>query len=231
MPRYRRLFLPEFPVHIVQRGHDRQPVFIEKRDYEYYLANLIEVKAKYEVQLHAFCLMTNHVHLLISPGPAAEKVSAFMRVLAGRQTRFINKRQGRTGTLWESRFKASLVDTAVYLLACYRYIELNPVRAGMVEKPHGYEWSSYRHNSGETRVHWIDEHAEFSALGPDPARRAACYRAFVEEGDNSKECETIRTSLRRNQVTGDDRFREQLSARTGRELSKAAPGRPWPVTK
>ena len=118
MPRYRRLFLPHFPLHIVQRGHDRQPVFVERVDYEYYLSNLKEMKNKLSISVYAYCLMTNHVHLLIMPDQNTDNVSQLLRVLAGRQTRYVNKLEKRTGTLWEGRFKSSLVDSHSYLLAC-----------------------------------------------------------------------------------------------------------------
>ena len=210
----------------MQRGHDRQPVFVERDDYAYYLANMAEAQATYDLQLHAYCLMTNHVHLLLSPRDQAAAVSAFVRVLAARQTRYVNKRERRTGTLWEGRFKASPVDSAAYLLACYRYIELNPVRAGMVASPRDYEWSSYRHNSGEERLDWLESHAEFQALGSHQAARASSYRKLVGEGLSCEDSETIRTALKRNQVTGNNRFREQLEGRLGRRLSQAGPGRP-----
>lgn len=223
MPRYPRVFVPTIPLHIVQRGHNRQPVFLERSDFEYYLVNLAEVRGAYGVKVHAFCLMTNHVHLLLTPGSLSEAVSAFMRVLAARQTRFVNKREGRTGTLWEGRFKASPIDSSAYMLACYRYIELNPVRANMVAHPRDYEWSSYRHNVGDQKVDWLDRHEELLALGEAPA---AAYRQLVAEGVSAEDTATIRTALKRNQVTGNDKFRASLAARLGRRLSNRAPGRP-----
>ena len=144
MPRYPRLFLPDIPLHVVQRGHNKKPVFGEPADYRYYLDNLIEKKNELGIRVFGYCLMTNHVHLIVMPGKQVENISRLMRVLAARQTRRVNKRESRSGTLWEGRFKASLVDSDAYLLACYRYVDLNPVRAGIAETPEGSEFTSLR---------------------------------------------------------------------------------------
>lgn len=226
MPRYRRLFLPDIPVHAVQRGHDRQPVFVEHEDYLYYLSNLVEAKETYGIRVYSYCLMTNHVHLLLCPGEQADAVSALMRVVAARQTRYVNRKESRTGTLWEGRFKASLVDSGQYFLACCRYIELNPVRAGIVSDPGKYAWSSYVHNAGISNVSWLDHHPEFELSGYAGRDRQTVYRAFVNAGISTAERDVIRTAVRRNQVTGNDRFRDAIARRTGRRLSTAAPGRP-----
>ena len=143
MPRMGRTVLPDFPHHIVQRGHNRQVVFAEKVDYESYLATLSEFKDVYGVKVYAYCLMTNHVHLLVAPEDIAG-LGGLMKRLAGRQTRCHNRLEGRTGTLWESRYKSSPVDSDNYLPTCTRYIELNPVRARMVSAPEAYAWSSCR---------------------------------------------------------------------------------------
>lgn len=226
MPRYPRLFVTDIPIHIVQRGHDRQPIFLEPSDFEYYLDNIIEAKSLYSIKVYAYCLMTNHVHLLLSPGLNAGLVSMFMRVLAARQTRYINKKRGRTGTLWEGRFKASLIDSSAYLLACCRYIELNPVRAGIVSIPGEYRWSSYRHHIGMAAADWLDLHPEIAALGTTASRRRAAYERLVAEGMTDDEHEAIRIAVKRNQVTGDKSFREALARRLGTRLSAASPGRP-----
>lgn len=226
MPRYHRLFLPYMPLHIVQRGHDRQPVFVERTDYEYYLANLREMKKELSIRVYAYCLMTNHVHLLIEPGETTETVSQLLRVLAGRQTRRINTLEKRTGTLWEGRFKASLVDSEAYLLACYRYIDLNPVRAAMTGAPDDYEWSSFRHHAVPSKNNWLDPSDAYQALGATDMARSLSYRAFVSEGIADRELATIRTAVRRNQVTGTTRFKEKLAERTGRRISSRGRGRP-----
>ena len=226
MPRYPRLFLPHMPLHIVQRGHDRQPVFVERKDYEYYLANLKEMKNELEIRIYAYCLMTNHVHLLIAPQEKTESVSQLLRVLAGRQTRYVNKLEKRTGTLWEGRFKASLIESETYLLACYRYVDLNPVRATMVAVPDDYEWSSYRHHITPSKNHWLDQSDAYQALGTSESERSISYRKFVSMGIGKTELATIRTAVKRNQVTGTARFAENLARRTGRRISTQGQGRP-----
>jgi len=226
VPRYRRLFLPNTPLHIVQRGHDRQPVFVARTDYEYYLANLREIKSELSIRVYAYCLMTNHVHLLIEPGENTETVSQMLRVLAGRQTRHVNKLENRTGTLWEGRFKASLVDSEAYLLACYRYIDLNPVRAALTATPDDYEWSSYRYRLFPSANNWLDESDSYKALGATDAARLLSYRVFVSEGMEESELATIRSAVKRNQVTGTPRFKERLAERTGRRIPSRGRGRP-----
>jgi len=226
MPRPARLFLPNMPLHIVQRGHDRQPVFVQPKDCEYYIANLEEAKAKHGIRLFSYCLMTNHVHLLISPGENTAGVSDFMRMLAGRQTRYANKLENRTGTLWEGRFKASMVDTEAYLLTCYRYIDLNPVRAAMVAAPEDYRWSSYRHHAGLEKNELIDASDCYQALGEDGLARCRAYQRYVGRSIGDDELTKIRTALRRNQVTGDEAFKESIERRTGRRLSSRGRGRP-----
>lgn len=214
------------PLHVVQRGHDRQPVFVQQKDLEYYIANLAEAKAEHCIRLYSYCLMTNHVHLLISPGENAAGVSDFMRMLAGRQTRYANKLENRTGTLWEGRFKASLVDTEAYLLTCYCYIDLNPVRAAMVAAPEDYRWSSYRHHVGLEKNVLIDASDCYQALGENEVARSSAYQRYICRGIGDGELTRIRTALRRNQVTGNKAFKESIERRTGRRLSSRGRGRP-----
>ena len=137
MPRIARVVLPGYAHHVIQRGHNRQVVFAESRDFAYYLETLAAFKNDYAVKVYAYCLMTNHVHLLLAP-QASEGLAQLMKRVAGRQTRYHNGRERRSGTLWESRYKSSPVDTDAYLLACVRYIELNPVRARIAAAPEQY---------------------------------------------------------------------------------------------
>lgn len=143
MPRTGRVVLPNNPHHIVQRGHNRQVVFAEARDYQYYLDNFRIFKCEYDVKVDAYCLMTNHVHLVLEPPANVSVLGDLMKRLAGRQTRYVNRIEGRSGTLWGGRFKSSPIQTEHYFLGCCRYVELNPVRAGMVKYPNQYRWSSY----------------------------------------------------------------------------------------
>jgi REP element-mobilizing transposase RayT len=147
MPRKARIVIPGVAHHVVQRGHNRQVVFAADEDFQFYLENLTELKGELDVRLYAYCLMTNHVHLLLMPAQG-QTLASLLKALAGRQTRYVNRVEGRSGTLWEGRYKSSPVDTESYLLECSRYIELNPLRAGIVGRPEQYRWSSFVAKAG-----------------------------------------------------------------------------------
>ena len=147
MPRKPRFYLPNVPVHVVQRGHSREPIFFETQDYVTYLYWIKDSAAKYDIAVHAFVLMTNHVHLLLTPKETTS-ISLFMQYIGRRYVPYINYKYGKSGSLWEGRYKASLVQDDKYLLRVMKYIELNPVRACMVELPGEYRWSSFCHDSG-----------------------------------------------------------------------------------
>lgn len=140
MPRMGQTVLPNYQHHVVQRGYNRQVVFADKQDYQRYIADLCELKDVFGIKVYAYCLMTNHVHLLPAPGEAIAGLGQLMKALAARATRYRNRLEGRNGTLWESRYKSSVVESDAYLLACCRYIELNPVRACMVAEAVDYPW-------------------------------------------------------------------------------------------
>lgn len=144
MPRKARVLVPNCPHHVVQRGHNRKTVFLADEDYQYYLQNLREWKAELGIKLYAWCLMTNHIHLIVEPGKEAMDISTLMKRVNGRQSAYVNKLEARSGALWEGRYKASPIQQDSYLLACCRYIELNPVKAGMVANAADYPWSSYQ---------------------------------------------------------------------------------------
>ncbi len=226
MPRYPRLFLPDMPIHVVQRGHDRQPVFVQTADYRYYLDNLREAKDALSIHVNGYCLMINHVHLILTPKTETENISKLMRLLAARQTRYVNKLESRTGTLWEGRFKASLIDTTSYLLACCRYVDLNPVRAAMVASPDEYSWSSYRSHVGTSDDQLLDPSSAYRALGKTNTERTQAYRAFVAMDSDESELAVVRTALQRNQPTGSKRFCDAIGERIGRRISTHGPGRP-----
>ena len=157
MPRTSRIVVMGYPHHIIQRGHNRQIVFASEEDYQYYVDNLCEWKEKLGCKVYAYCLMTNHVRLIVDPGEDGGNLARLMKRLAGRQTRYLNKLEKRTGSLWEGRFKSSTISTNEYLLACCRYVESNPVRAGIVADPIGYRWSSYGSKIGNNikKSGWI----------------------------------------------------------------------------
>lgn len=180
MPRTARVVVPEIALHVVQRGHDRSDCFFEEADYLAYLVALATYAARFACTLHAYCLMTNHVHLLITPGDAMG-CALLMKHLSQRHAKRINSRRGRTGTLWESRPHSGIVTTDEYALACYRYIELNPVRASMVDHPSKYQWSSYAANTGTDLHSFIRPHPSYLALATDGERRPAAYQALCED--------------------------------------------------
>ncbi|MGO1068695.1 transposase [Lysobacter sp. CA199] len=177
MPRSPRFDLPSVPQHVVQRGHDRLPCFVEEDDYVRYLQELDEASRKYGCQVHAYVLMTNHVHLLMTPAEAGA-ISRMMQVLGRRYVRGFNERYRRRGTLWEGRYKSCLVDSDDYLLRCYRYIELNSVRARMVATPEQYRWSSYRSNALGSPDALVKQHDVYRALGCDDAMQGISERLW-----------------------------------------------------
>ena len=225
MPRIGRAILQYYPHHVVQRGHNRQVVFVETGDYERYLETLAQFKDVYGVKVYAFCLMTNHVHLLVAPEEIAG-LGQLMKRLAGRQTRYHNRLEGRTGTLWESRYKSSPVDTDEYLLACTRYIELNPVRARMVTTPQDYRWSSCHYHLGRNGWDWLDPDPCYLALGNDDAQRQERYRHFLRATIPEGEWNLIRDAVQRGQLTGTGRFVDKVEEVLGRRIEKRARGRP-----
>lgn len=227
MPRIARVVLPHYPHHVVQRGHNKQTVFVEPADFERYLTDLRELKTLLGVKVYAFCLMTNHVHLLLAPGESPATLGQLMKSLAARMTRYRNKLEGRSGTLWESRYKSSVVQTETYLLACSRYIELNPVRAHMVERAQDYPWSSLQLRlSGTVESNWLDDYPGFNELGPTPATRCERYIELMEQATSPQELQLIRNALQRGQLTGNTLFTDEIQVITGLRILYRARGRP-----
>jgi putative transposase len=210
------------PHHVVQRGHNRNAVFIDDGDYSYYLDTLASWTRQLQVKVYAWCLMTNHVHLLLDPGDDIKSIGLLMKRLAGRQTRFVNKQENRTGSLWDGRYKMSIVDSDEYFLKCCRYIELNPVKAKMVIRPADYRWSSYRENAGLSSSVIVDRHG-FTNLC-DVSFEG--YQEYVAENTPSSEAEFISQRLESNRLTGGSRFVKEIELRTGIRLEYKRPGRP-----
>ncbi len=198
MPRRPRSILPNLPVHIVQRGNNRHACFRQHKDFRCYLAALLETSARYGVGVHAYVLMTNHVHLLATPA-GENSVSRMMQQLGRKYVSYFNKTHNRTGTLWEGRFRSSSIRSVRYLFACYRYIELNPVRAGLAQSPGLYEWSSYRANSQGQLSSLLTPREEWLALGRSDDQRARQYRTIF--GDTADEYDDqIRFALKRGRA-------------------------------
>jgi putative transposase len=175
MPRRPRLQLAGVPFHVIQRGNNRSACFFADDDYSFFLDHLSLLSKKHQVAVHAYALMTNHVHLLLTP-QRSTGVSALMKQLGQRYVQYVNRVYRRSGSLWEGRLRSSMVDAENYLLACQRYIELNPVRAGMVEHPADSRWSSYRTNGQGQTSDLVQPHPLYRALGGEPASRQAAYR-------------------------------------------------------
>jgi putative transposase len=222
MARHPRQIVPGVAVHIRQRGVDGAACFREEVDRLVYLSALHDLLRNTRCALHAYCLMTNHTHLLVTP--ADEKgCSIFMRELGRRYVPYFNNRHGRTGTLWDGRFRSCLVESREYVLACYRYIERNPVRAGMVESPSAYPWSSFKANAGEPEDARLSEHPEYAALGLDrPARRAA-YRRFCLADEEAGFVSAIREATNTGLPLVGNELRAQLE-RSGHRVAAAKPG-------
>ena len=214
MARLPRLNLPDVPLHVIQRGNNRQAIFFADDDYAVYLDKLKEYGDKYHVAIHAFVLMTNHVHLLMTPS-AKIGISQLMQSLGRYYVRYINQSYGRTGTLWEGRYKSTLVDEDRYLLTLSRYIELNPVRARMAPHPRDYPWSSYHHNAGDKTIGLITPHACYEALGDDVEARRKAYRALFRRHIPAATLDAIRLNTNRGWVLGNDRFRAEIEAMAG----------------
>lgn len=227
MPRMGRVVLANYPHHVVQRGHNRQMVFAADEDYQRYIADLRELKDVFGVKVYAYCLMTNHVHLLLAPGDSVTGLGQLMKALAARATRYRNRLEGRTGTLWESRYKSSVVQTDAYLLACCRYIELNPVRARMVGDAVDYPWSSYPARVADVLdSHWLDIDPCFIALGSSAQERTHRYKAFMREAISLDETRLIREALQRGQLTGSNRFVDEIERVAGLRIEARGQGRP-----
>jgi len=228
MPRRPRIHLPDQPLHIVQRGHNRDACFFVEDDYLAYREWLSEALKATGCLLHAYVQMTNHVHLLLTP-PTPDAVSALMISLGRRYVQYINKTYRRTGTLWDSRYKSSLVQADVYLLLCQRYIELNPVRAGMVDDPVHYRWSSYRANGMGQADALLTAHPVYAALGRDDALRLSAYRALFRPELENEAIGDIRMALNQGQPLGNSRFIDSIERATGQRREPRPRGRPRKV--
>ncbi len=223
MPRLPRICPPDIPQHIIQRGNNRQPCFAAARDFSAYARWLHEFSCEFGVAVHAWVFMTNHVHLLATPRNE-NGISRMMQCVGRQYVRHFNRSYGRTGTLWEGRFKSSLVDEEGYFLVCQRYIELNPVRAGMVGDPAGYRWSSYHaHALGSMPKLW-SPHEVYLRLGSTDFNRRAHYRELIGQRLGQPVLDQIRTSVNKNLPLGSDRFTVKIERMTGRRLTPAKRG-------
>ncbi len=225
MARLPRLTLPGYPHHIIQRGNNRQAIFSTPLDYEMLLALLHENAQKFDVAIHAYVLMTNHFHLLATPG-TADGLPLMMQAVGRRYVRYFNDLQGRSGTLWEGRYRSTLIQTDRYLLACMAYIDLNPVRAGMVREAREYLWSSHGHYIGQREYKIVSPHSLFWALGNTPFAREAAYAELVRAGITSAQQADLTRSALNGWALGEESFVRDLQKRTARRVVKGQAGRP-----
>ena len=225
MARQPRLTVPGYPHHVIQRGNNRQPIFLDDADRLRFLGLLAEQAEKHQVALHAYVLMDNHVHLLLTPQTEAG-LPQFMQAVGRSYVRGFNERHGRTGTLWEGRYRSSLIETDRYMLACMTYIDLNPVRAGMVAEPAAYPWSSHRHYIGQQFDKLVSPHALVWSLGNTPFAREDAYRALVEAGLRPADQAALTRSVLTGWALGSAGFLQSLEQNTQRRVVPAQAGRP-----
>ena len=225
MARLARFFIKDQPQHIIQRGNNKQDIFASEDDYRFYLECLSEAAERYQLKIHAYVLMTNHVHLLASPREE-QSISKTLQSLGRRYVQYFNNSYDRTGTLWEGRYKATLIDSDGYLLTCMRYIELNPVRAKMVKQPKNYPWSSYHYNANGKVDPIITPHRLYLSLGKDGIARQQAYRALLKEKLSQIELESIREATNKAWVLGSDKFKQKVEKLSDRRPSPKPRGRP-----
>ena len=232
MARLQRISPAGIPVHVIQRGNNRQACFVSDEDHRAYVGWLKEYSKKYEVDIHAWVMMTNHVHLLCTPRQEGA-LSRMMQSQGRHYVRYFNFEYRRSGTLWEGRYRSCLIQEERYLLEVYRYIELNPVRAEMVTNPGEYRWSSYQINGLGKVSSLCTPHLEYLSLGMEPLERQKNYRALFTHHVDDVLLEEIRTNTNKGMAVGNDRFKEEIEALTGRRVRAKKRGRPsgWRKTK
>ncbi len=225
MARLGRYFLPDQPLHVIQRGNNRSRIFFAAEDFALYRDWLAAAAGDHGCRIHAYVLMTNHVHLLVTP-EAAESLPRAMQSLGRRYVRYVNTARRRTGTLWEGRYRAAPIDSEAHFLACCRYIELNPVRAHLVDHPRRYRWSSYRAHAEGAADPVLSEHPLYRALGRSAAARQEAYRALFRDALGDDFVAALRDATNGGWALGDAAFARKIAAASGRRSLPGTPGRP-----
>jgi putative transposase len=225
MARLGRYFLPDQALHVIQRGNNREAIFFTDDDFSAYRDWLAAAAADHGCTIHAYVLMTNHVHLLVTPR-SADSLPRTMQSLGRRYVRYINATYRRTGTLWEGRYRAAPIDSETYFLACCRYIELNPVRARMARHPGDYPWSSYGAHARGAVDRLVSSHELFDRLGADPAERLKAYRALFRAALDADFVDALRAATNGGWALGEARFKRQIAKALGRRVSPLPKGRP-----
>lgn len=230
MARLPRLTVPGYPHHLIQRGNNRQAIFSGPDDYKTLLGMLDESARKFEVELHAYVLMTNHFHLLATPATVTG-LPSLMQAVGRRYVRYFNQAQGRTGTLWEGRYRSTLIQADRYLLACMVYMDMNPVRAGIAQAAADYPWSSHRHYIGLRDDKLVTPHPLYWTLGNTPFAREAAYAELVAAGIGQDQQQALTNSALQGWALGESDYVRDLQKRTARRVTKAKAGRPVRVAK
>ena len=225
MPRKARFYMPDVPAHVIQRGNNRQAVFYEDENYQQYKKWLYEGAELHGCMIHAYVLMTNHVHLLVS-SESKESIGAMMQYLGRRYVPYINKTYKRSGTLWEGRYKSCLIEAEPYLLACMRYIEENPVRANMVKHPSEYVWSSYGYNALGLNDEIIKPHSIYKGLAQNSDDCRDAYSSLFGYGITSQQIDEIRSSVQTGTPLVTKRFQKQIESALNRKIGYKLRGRP-----
>ena len=225
MSRKPRLFVTGFPYHVIQRGNNKSPIFFSNNDYFFFLDVLQEAKIKHPCFVYGYCLMSNHFHLLIEP-KEKNNVSLLMKLLGAKYVRYVNKAYNRTGTLWEGRFKCALIEEELYFLTCLCYIETNPVKAGVVDLPELYRWSSYRFRAYGEESPVLDLDAWYKGLGVTPQERQLHYRQLVQNTIPEPTYKLVKEMTNKGGIVGCNRFQEQIQKIIGRNIIFRPPGRP-----
>lgn len=224
MARHGRYFVPGQILHVVQRGNNRQAIFFEDQDYWLYHEWLTWAAKRYGCVVHAYVLMTNHVHLLVTPSKSGS-LPGMMQSLGRRYVQMINHRYSRTGTLWEGRYRAAPIDGDTHFFSCCRYIELNPVRARMVRHPGDYPFSSYRANALGEADALVSPHPLFERLGQDVQMRRTNYRELFDDALSDEFVEALRVATNGGWALGDQRFQEQIAEAAKRRVAPLSRGR------
>ncbi|MBT9438503.1 MAG: transposase [Desulfobacterales bacterium] len=230
MPRRPRIIIPGVPLHLIQRGNNRQSCFYTDEDYCCYLDWLQQYSRDTGCSVHAYVLMTNHVHLFLTPADA-DSAGMLMKRLGQRYVQYVNRTYQRSGTLWEGRFRSCIAQQEEYLLACQRYIELNPVRAGIVAHPGEYRWSSYGYNGQGERSDLLSHHSVYQGLGRTSEERQAAYRELFRHELEPGVVDQIRQATNGNFALGNQRFKEEIAAMLGRRVTPGKAGRPRKKTE
>lgn len=225
MPRKPRFYLPGVPAHVMQRGHNRNPIFFSENDYREYLKFVKQSAEQFECQVHSYVLMTNHVHLLLTPS-TDKSISQFFQSLGRLYVSYINKTYQRSGTLWEGRHKGNIIDTQNYFLTCMQYIELNPVRAGMVDLPDEYPWSSYLANAKGVSNAILVPHEEYLSLAKKTVDRQKYYQRLFESKIDEQRLTDFRDSIQSGTALGSNIFIDKIETMLKRKVGYMRQGRP-----